>query len=531
MRPAFYRDAWEALKLRPDADALKSLAHRVAATFVDRYFYSDEYNEGYIALLCEMATAFADPSLNQIAAKTLFGVVVERLCDDFEELQTETYNRLICQVTGYLRALPAGKALHERLNGFHLQSEEQLYQRIESIRLSPDQPLSVDLRPRKVLVLSRVTIGADVAVSSVICQRVLQQFPEAEVVMLGSGKLRQIMAPALATTAAGGRIRVRELNYARHGGLIERFNTWLDLVADVQDELAGLGENDYLVLDPDSRLTQLGVLPLVPDRNYRFFNSRGKQGYPVKGSISELANLWLDNLFAGSVFGHGAFSYPQVWLDTQELAVARRLRERLCAAGARRVITLNLGVGGNMRKRVPGDFEVQLVLSLLQEPETVVLLDMGFGDEELERSQAILTAARAVGVATHTLTFVDLDQSEQLCAPGAVDRAFDSTSVCASGGNSFERLFGIHCDVGQVAALIACSDEFIGYDSACQHIGAALGIRTFTVFAGTNNARFIRRWHACGPNTSEIVYVDTLSREHEIDTLELIERLQDLRLQ
>lgn len=523
MRPAFYRDQWEALKRSPNADALKSLSHRVAATFVDRYFYSDEYNERYIELLCEMATAFADPALNQIAAKTLFGVVVERLCDDFEELQTETYNRLICQVTGYLRALPGGKALHEQLNAFHLHSDEQLYQRIESIRLSPDQPLPVDLRPRKVIVLSRVTIGADVAVSSVICQRVLQQFPEAEVVVLGSGKLRQIMAPAPASTAAGGCIRVRELNYARHGGLIERFNTWLDLVADVQDELAGLGENDYLVLDPDSRLTQLGVLPLVPDRNYRFFNSRGKQGYPLKGSISELANLWLDNLFRDNVLGHGAFSYPQVWLDAQELAVARQLRERLCAAGPRRVITLNLGVGGNMRKRVPGDFEAQLVLSLLQEPDTVVLLDMGFGDEELGRSLAILAAASTAGVVTHTLAFVDLDQPGKLLTPGASDGAVD--------GNSFERLFGIHCDVGQIAALIACSDEFIGYDSACQHIGAALGVRTFTVFAGTDNARFIRRWHACGPNTSEIVYVDTLSREHEIDTLELIERLQDLRRQ
>jgi hypothetical protein len=79
MRPAFYRDLWEVLRLSPDTDALKSLSHRVAATFVDRYFYSDEYNEGYIELLCEMATAFADPALNQLAAKTLFGVVVERL--------------------------------------------------------------------------------------------------------------------------------------------------------------------------------------------------------------------------------------------------------------------------------------------------------------------------------------------------------------------------------------------------------------------------------------------------------------------
>jgi ADP-heptose:LPS heptosyltransferase len=83
--------------------------------------------------------------------------------------------------------------------------------------------------------------------------------------------------------------------------------------------------------------------------------------------------------------------------------------------------------------------------------------------------------------------------------------------------------------VGEIAALIARSDEFIGYDSACQHIGAALGVRTYTVFAGTSNARFIRRWHASGPNTSEILYVDTLSREHRIDVQELLERLQDLR--
>ena len=363
--------------------------------------------------------------------------------------------------------------------------------------------------------LARVTIGADVAVTSVICARVLRAFPAAEVVVLGSGKLRQIMAPVLATTPEGGCIRIRELNYARHGGLIERFSTWLDLVADVSDELAGLSANEFLVLDPDSRLTQLGVLPLVPDRNYRFFNSRGKQGYPVKGSISELANTWLNN-----VLGRGSFVYPHVWIGPDNLSAAVRLRERLSVGRPRRFITLNLGVGGNMRKRVPGDFEVQLVMSLLREPDTVVILDMGFGAEELGRSQAIMDAAAAAGVATHTLAFADLgelQEIEQRCVPGA------------NQSRSFERLLGIHCDVGQIAALIACSDELIGYDSACQHIGAALNVRTFTVFAGTNNARFIRRWHACGPNTSEIVYVDTLSREHQIDTLELIERLQDLR--
>ena len=497
MRPAYYQEQWDILKAQrsPHPEHLRSLVQRIAATFVDRYFYSDEYNEHYIRLICAMATHFEDPNLNQIAARTLFGVIVERLCDDFEELQTETYNRLICQVAGYLRALPGGARLDAQLHAFHLQNEEQLYQRIESIRLSPDMPLPDGLRPKKILIPSRVTIGADVAVTSVICQRLACAYPGAELVVLGNAKLRQIMAPTSG-------LRIRELHYARHGGLVERFSVWLDLVANVQEELEGLGDGDYLVFDPDSRLTQLGVLPLVPDRWYRFFNSRGKPGYPVKGSISTLANVWLD-----AVLGQGEFSYPQVWVAQEHLEASARFIRAQSGGGVRRVITLNFGVGGNMRKRVEGEFEAELVLRLLQEPGTTVLLDMGFGNEETARSQHVLERGVAAGYTTQSLRFADL----HLANPQA-------------------RLLGIECDVGEIAALIARSDEFIGYDSACQHIGAALGVRTCTVFAGTSNARFIRRWHASGPNSSEILYVDTLSREHQIDTGELLERLQDLRL-
>lgn len=497
MRAAYYREQWDLLKPNADPLALKSLSHRVASVFIDRYFYSDEYNSDYIDLICEMATCFEDPNLNQIAAKTLFSMIVERLCDDFEELQTETYNRLICQVADYLRKLPSGARIDAQLKAFRQLSEEQLYQRIESIRLSPDEALPADLKPRKVLILSRVTIGADVAVTSVICQRVMQAFPSAEVVVMGNSKLRQIIAPESG-------IRVRELNYSRHGGLLERFTVWLDLLEDVQEELEGLDAHEYLVLDPDSRLTQLGVLPLVADHCYRFFNSRGKQGFPVKGSISALCNHWLD-----SVLGQGEFVHPRVWIAPAQLENAHRFVRQLGGDETPHIITLNLGVGGNMRKRVPGSFESDLVLSLLQEPNTIVLLDMGFGDEETGRSKQILADAEAAGFASQRLTFAQLNN-------GVV-------------ADTKERLFGIECDVGEIASLIARSDEFIGYDSACQHIGAALGVRTYTVFAGTNNARFIRRWHASGPNVSEIVYVDTLSREHNIDPAELITRLKDLR--
>lgn len=492
MRAAFYLDQWHTVRGAGDPEKVRSLAQRVAAHFLERYFYSDEYNAEHIELLCRMCTEFADDALNQVCTRVLFGTVIERLCDDFEELQTETYNRLICQITGFLRRHPGGEVLDRRLAELGLVSDESMYQRIETVRLSPDIPIPALIKPKKVLVLSRITIGADVAITTVICQRVARRYPQAEIIVLGNDKLQQVLA-------RGSGVRVREQRYARHGSLLQRFLAWLFLLEDVEQEIAGLASHEYLLLDPDSRLTQLGVLPLVPDLNYRFFNSRGKTDYPVRASISQLTNMWLDTLL-----GADRFAYPQVWLETADQAKATAFVRR--SNRQRHLITLNFGVGGNHRKQVPDPFEARLVIALLQQPDTRLLLDMGFGPEEIERSTAILAAAARAGFKVGQTTFAELDRLEQ---------AHD--------------LLGIHCCVGEVAALIRESQEFIGYDSACQHIAAAQGIRTFTVFAGTNNPRFIRRWHACGPNTSEILFVDTLSRDTLLDTDELVARLLDLR--
>lgn len=496
MKPAFYQRQWQKIQADADSGALHSLARRIAASFVDRYFYSDEYNSEYVQLLCEMATKFDEPQLNQVAASALFGIVIERLCDDFEELQTETYNKLICQVVSILRKHPAGSELDTKLTAFGLHSEEQLYQRIESIRLSPDEKLAPSLSLKKVLILSRVTIGADVAITSIICQRAMQAFPDAEIVVIGNSKLNDVFA-------GNSAIRIAQLDYSRRGGLLERFLAWLQLLAAVQEELAGLGSADYVLLDPDSRLTQLGVLPLVADKNYRFFNSRGKQNYPVKASISELTNLWLDH-----VLGQSEFCYPKVWPTATPLAHARQVCAQLISNPDHKLITLNLGVGGNQRKRVSDEFEVGLIISLLQDTKLRLVLDLGFGHEERARSEKILAAAKAAGFAT-----AQISMAHREAIVGEV------------------RLLGVESTVAEIAALISYSDEFIGYDSACQHIAAAQGVKTFTVFAGSNNARFIRRWHACGPNASEIVYVDTLSRDRDIDNNEIIARLQELRLE
>lgn len=496
MRPEYYQEQWLALRAGGEMDAgtLEILARKVASTFIDRYFYSNEYNGHYIHLLCEMATSCDEPALNQIAARALFGIVIERLCDDFEDLQTETYNRLICQITDYLRRLPEGAELDRELLQFGLASEDDLYQRVEAMRLGRDVTIPPEIKPQKVLVLSRVTIGADVAITSIICQRVLENYPDAEIVLLGNDKLRQLFA-------SHPQVRVRALDYTRRGGLLERFNAWLTLLEAVRAETASAAPGSFLLLDPDSRLTQLGVLPLTNDRYYRFFNSRGKPEYPATASISSLTNLWLD-----WILGRREYRHPSVWLDAAGLAAAAALLGAHTQQGWN-IITLNLGVGGNDRKRVSDTFETELVLSLLRNEDNFVILDLGFGEEERARSERIIQAVRRQGIATQTAGFADANRID----PGT-------------------RLLGMVCSVGEIAVLIAHSHEFIGYDSACQHIAAALGVKTYTVFAGTNNARFIRRWHASGPNRSEILFVDTITRGQDTDPAELVDRLQDLRL-
>ena len=496
MRPAYYQEQWEALQnlANPESARVESLACKIASTFIDRYFYSNEYNRHYIKLLCEMATNCANPAMNQFAVSALFGIVIERLCDDFEDLQTETYNRLICQVAHYLRSLPTGSEFDQELASFQLETEEDLFRRVENLRLGRDVSIPPEMKPRKILVLSRVTIGADVAITSIICQRALENYPDAEVIVIGDDKLRQLFA-------SHPQIRVQELGYTRHGGLLERFSAWLHLLKVVRDEIRGMDSQSFLLLDPDSRLTQLGALPLVANYNYRFFSSRGKPEYPATASISALTNLWLDWLF-----GRQPFRYPQVWLPTTALQSAEALLAPVRLQTAANVIALNFGVGGNSRKRVPDTFEADLVLSLLKDTDNFVVLDLGFGSEESARSEAILEQARQAGIPTQTAKFSGLQQIDPET-----------------------RLLGIECSVGEISVLIANSDEFIGYDSACQHIAAALGIATYTIFAGTNNARFIRRWHATGPNRSEILYVDTISREQIIVSGELLERLHDLR--
>ena len=329
---------------------------------------------------------------------------------------------------------------------------------------------------RKVLFPSRVTIGADVAITSVLMDGIRQavsggdlRSTGVELVLLGSRKLEELY---------GGDplIRVREIGYARGGSLSERLGSWCDLVGLVESELEGLATNEYLIIDPDSRLTQLGLLPLVgpqvEDECYHLFPSR-EYTAPGCSSLGELASAWIGEL-TGELIGGQSSARPFLALPESQRRTGAEVVASLRRAGAENVITVSLGVGGNEEKRVSDHFEADLLHHLTE--DAWVIVDQGFTAGEQEQVERAIGSLRAAGLNI-------LKSGEKEAAGDPVYRQASRTGILTWQGG-----------IGSLAGLIAASDHYIGYDSSGQHLAAALGIPAITIFATGNSPLFAARW-------------------------------------
>ena len=137
-------------------------------------------------------------------------------------------------------------------------------------------------RVQNVFVLSRVTLGADVAVTSVVLDAAKKRFPEASICFAGPEKNWELFA-------ADPMLEHLPLAYGRDGTLAERLAAWPALRDAVNTPAS-------LVIDPDSRLTQLGLLPVCAEEDYFFFESRS-YGDGSEASLTELTRDWVASTF------------------------------------------------------------------------------------------------------------------------------------------------------------------------------------------------------------------------------------------
>ncbi|MBL8188995.1 MAG: hypothetical protein JNK38_13370, partial [Acidobacteria bacterium] len=409
-------------------DAALALAGRTADLMIEQFYRDRTYLREAVYLICQIATdESSDIARSGITA--LFPMLVERLNDSFDPAACRLYDQLFAQVIDYCRRLPEGKRLDEGLTQFGLLTEADLLTR--KSRIANPKP-KIQNPKSKIILLSRVTIGADVAVTSAIIAKLRQAMPEAEFVMLGSRKLRELYG-------GDARIRIHEIAYERGGSLIRRLTSWLDVVAAVNEERQGLGKDDVWVIDPDSRLTQLGLLPLVEnDHNYFFFESRSYQArsnafnrvqstafrrqtsdegdstvenQPPEGgttnTIGQLAAHW-----SGELIGNPEPTYPFVALPSEHQQFGKLVTDQLRnpKSAIRNLAAVSFGVGGNHSKRVSDKFEQRLIEHLLTDSK--VLLDKGATEEERDQINRIVSAVRAAGK-----TVIELTEATKLDLP------------------------------------------------------------------------------------------------------------------
>lgn len=447
------------------AENASILAERAARHMIEHHQKGGGCLREAVNLICEIAT-HQDSEIARAGIRALFPSLVERLNDSFEPTACRLYDQLFAQVIEFCRHRPGGEKLNEGLKQFGLLNEADLLLRKSVIQMENFwPPIAI---PKKVLLPSRVTIGADVAVTSTIIAKLQQIMPHTEFVILGSRKLRELY---------GGdtQIRIREIAYERGGSLISRLTSWLDAVEAVRQERRGFGHDEFWVVDPDSRITQLGLLPLVEDdKNYFFFESRSYQPDGEATSIGQIAARWCSQLT-----GNYEPAYPFVNLPVEHQLfgkfVARSLRKIQTTTTG--LVTISFGVGGNQSKRVSAEFEQDLVERLLLDSKLIV--DKGANQEEREQIDLIVANILRQGKKVVELTETNKNR--------IAEKDLSQADVVTWDGG-----------IGVFAGLIAESDQYIGYDSAGQHIAAALGLPTQTFFVSSNNAKFSERWRPFG---------------------------------
>lgn len=341
---------------------------------------------------------------------------VEALSDSFEPAAVAEYVRLFSPIIAARTGLWSAREL------------EQRYARVRQVR--PLDPAAETIHT--VVVLSRVTLGADIAVAGVMLDAALRRFPGARILLAGPRRNWELFA-------RGRRIGWLPVEYARRASLEERLAAGLAL----RDRLRECGA---LVLDPDSRLTQLGLLPVCDEQDYYFFESRTYGGDGTE-PLGRLASRWAEEVLG--VAGAAPWLAP----------------EGEC--GETPAITVSLGVGENPAKGLGEDFEAGL-LAGLSSFGLPVLVDTGAGGEEAERVRR------------------------------AVERAGQ--------GRGAIRLF--RGSFAGFVLCIARSRLYVGYDSAGQHAAAALGVPAVTIFAGFPCERFFFRWQPYGRGNRRTVRVD-----------------------
>jgi ADP-heptose:LPS heptosyltransferase len=417
-----------------------------------------------------------DPAVRALGLSALFAGVVEPLNDGFTPAGRALYAHLMARIVW--RIASRVPALQQALASLQVRDLAALNARYQQARRGdaalPGGPVT------RIVVLSRVTIGADILLCSVVLQRLHQRYPEAELVLLGDAKLGGLFNGL-------PQVRVRPLTYARRGPLRDRLASWLSVLEAVR------AENPQLVVAPDSRLDQLGVLPVCAEQERYMLWENVQDERPPAHSLCDLLDRWL---CARLGTPPKPAALPMLRFDAR----TRAIHDRLAAAfGPRPLVAVKLDHGGNPAKALPRAGELAL-LARLRALGWRVLLDRGFGTEELQNSDDLV---RALGWQA-----LDIDDSGGGLGLAVADLPPQSLAQA--------ELVRFHGSISGWAAGCACATLAVSYDSVGHHLAAALGIPVVVAFTGFSDPDFPVAWQPRGRARVSLIEIPTADK-HQPD--------------
>jgi ADP-heptose:LPS heptosyltransferase len=410
----------------------------------------------------------------------LFAGVVEVLNDSFEPAGRAIYAQLFPHVIW--RSASRDPRLVAALQAEGIPSLEALCARYARARCgSHGQPgvataAQAQPPPLRIAVLSRVTIGADILLTSIALQRLHQRFPQAELHLLGDRKLAGLFAGL-------PRVAVTPLAYPRRGPLHERLGGWLQLREAVTRLQADL------VVAADSRLDQLGILPVIAAERYLLWENLQPQGPPR--SLAELLDRWLVSRLG---LEPEPPCLPRLGLDAATAQLSEHLGLRL---GRGPWVAVKFDHGGNPAKALPRQAEVA-ILRALRAQGWRILIDRGFGPDELASSDALM---RALGG-----SFRDIDESGQGLGEPVQDAAAKAWER--------EAVVRFHGSIAGWAAAVCQCRLAVSYDSVGHHLAAAVECPVIVVFTGYADERFPVSWQ---PRGAAKVSMITIPEERKLD--------------
>ncbi len=418
----------------------------------------DDADFRIIDILCEMALYACNASARKAAVNALYKNIVEPLCDDFTTIGVRLCNLVLLRMIDFIRKKKEGNNLELLLNQLGYSKQKLLLERYETIHQNICISEEKKEKIRKVIILSRVTVGADVAITSIMVHRLSRSFPQADIIVYGPAHLPEIFYGL-------PRVHWTKFHYQRDGGLVGRLTSYTNLHHQLKTEYAGTHDGLTFLFDPDSRLSQLSLLPLLPDSQTRHFPSRIDQDNTAS-RLSQLTNRWLNEVLDEQIN-----ILPQISIRPVHQNNIKQFFSSFPEDFKK--IVINLGVGNDYRKRLPDPFEENLLTCLLKNDKVVVVLDSGCHPDERDRARELMKIVQTKKILTAAVSEKNLTNTHI---------PFHHGLICVQGG------------IGMLSALIDQADVFFGYDSCCQHLATARGTPSVICFAGAPNDRFFDRW-------------------------------------